>query len=91
MSIMRRIFSNIFGCPEEEKIQEAYRNAMSTNHAMQKKIDSIFRRTESSLRFFAVRFRNLSLVRVFIRAKTFLLRLISSNRELLRTRKHSKS
>ena len=39
MSIMRRIFSNIFGCPEEEKIQEAYRNAMSTNHAMQKKIE----------------------------------------------------
>ena len=39
MSIMRNIFSNISGCPEEEKIQEAYRNAMSTNHAMQKKLE----------------------------------------------------
>ena len=39
MSIMRSIFANISGCPEEEKIQEAYRNAMSTNHAMQKKVE----------------------------------------------------
>ena len=39
MSIMRNIFANISGCPEEEKIQEAYRNAMSTNHAMQKKLE----------------------------------------------------
>lgn len=39
MSIMRSIFANISGCPEEEKIQEAYRNAMSTNHAMQKKLE----------------------------------------------------
>lgn len=39
MGIIQEIFANISGCPQEEKIQEAYRNAMSTNHAMQKKID----------------------------------------------------
>ena len=39
MSIMQNIFANISGCPEEEKIQEAYRNAMSTNHSMQKKLE----------------------------------------------------
>ena len=39
MGIMREIFSNISGCPQEEKIQEAYKNAMSSNHATQKKLE----------------------------------------------------
>lgn len=34
MDVMRKIFANIAGCPEEEKIQEAYKNAMAANHAM---------------------------------------------------------
>ena len=34
MDVMRKIFANISGCPEEEKIQEAYKNAMAANHAM---------------------------------------------------------
>ncbi|MGN1409137.1 MAG: recombinase family protein, partial [Eubacteriales bacterium] len=40
MDVMRKIFSNISGCPEEEKIQEAYKNAMAANHAMQKKLEA---------------------------------------------------
>ena len=49
MSIMRSIFANISGCPEEEKIQEAYRNAMSTNHAMQKKLEFKFQKNKKQL------------------------------------------
>ena len=36
---MRKIFANISGCPQKEKIQEAYKNAMSSNHATQKKLE----------------------------------------------------
>ena len=39
MEMMRKIFANISGCPEEEKIQEAYKNAMAANHAIQKKLE----------------------------------------------------
>ena len=39
LDMMRKIFANISGCPEEEKIQEAYKNAMAANHAMQKKLE----------------------------------------------------
>ena len=49
MSIMRRIFANISGCPEEEKIQTAYRNAMSTNHAMQKKLEFELQKNKKQL------------------------------------------
>ena len=49
MSIMRSIFANISGCPEEEKIQEAYRNAMSTNHAMQKKLEFELQKNKKQL------------------------------------------
>ena len=39
IDVMRKIFANISGCPEEEKIQEAYKNAMAANHAMQRKLE----------------------------------------------------
>ncbi len=38
--LIRTIFSRISGCPEEEKIQSAYRKAISTNHQMQKKLET---------------------------------------------------
>ena len=91
MSIMRNIFANIFGCPEEEKIQEAYRNAMSTNHAIQKKIEFELQKNKKQLEVLRGEISKSLTGDSIYSTKIFLLRLISSNRESLRMRKRSKS
>ena len=35
MKVMREIFANISGCPQEEKIEAAYRNMVANNHKTQ--------------------------------------------------------
>ncbi len=47
--VMRRIFSKISGCPEEEKIQSAYKRMMAENHQTQKKLEESLKKDKTQL------------------------------------------
>ncbi len=40
MEAMRQIFASISGCPQEEKIQSAYKKMMAGNHHLQQKLEA---------------------------------------------------
>lgn len=40
LDAMRQIFTSISGCPQEEKIEEAYKRAVAGNYQMQKKLEN---------------------------------------------------
>lgn len=46
---MRAIFARISGCPAEEKIQAAYRQALASNHQMQKKLELDLQKDKAQL------------------------------------------
>ena len=91
MSIMRSIFSNIFGCRKRRRVRRRIKMLCRRIMSCRRSLSLSFRKTKSSLKSFAARFRNLLLERVFIRVKIFLSRLTSSNRESQMMRKHSKN
>ncbi len=49
MELMETIFSRISGCPEEEKIQSAYKQMMATNHQLQKKLEQDLEKNKKRL------------------------------------------
>ena len=49
MKVMREIFSNISGCPQEEKIEEAYRNVIANNHKTQQKLNLELQKNRTQL------------------------------------------
>ena len=49
IAVMRNIFANINGCPQEEKIQSAYKKMMVENEQMQKKLTYQLQKDQSLL------------------------------------------
>lgn len=49
VDVMKTIFSSISGCPEEEKIQLAYKQAMAANHHTQQKLTLELQSNEAQL------------------------------------------
>ena len=49
MKVMREIFSNISGCPQEEKIEVAYLNMVANNHKTQQKLNLELQKNRTQL------------------------------------------
>ena len=49
MKVMREIFANISGCPQEEKIEAAYRNMVANNHKTQQKLNLELQKNRTQL------------------------------------------
>jgi DNA invertase Pin-like site-specific DNA recombinase len=49
MKAMRTIFANISGCPQEEKIVEAYKSVIAGNHKLQQKLNYELQRDTTQL------------------------------------------
>lgn len=49
MKVMREIFANISGCPQEEKIEAAYRNVIANNHKTQQKLNLELQKNRAQL------------------------------------------
>lgn len=49
MKAMRTIFANISGCPQEEKIAEAYKSVIAGNHKLQQKLNYELQRDAAQL------------------------------------------
>ena len=49
MKVMREIFANISGCPQEEKIEAAYRNVIANNHKTQQKLNLELQKNRTQL------------------------------------------
>ena len=49
MKVMREIFANISGCPQEEKIEAAYRNMVVNNHKTQQKLNLELQKNRTQL------------------------------------------
>ena len=49
MVVMRQIFDNIGGCPQEEQIQNAYKNMITENHRMQKTMSESLKKDKKQL------------------------------------------
>jgi len=49
MKAMRTIFANISGCPQEEKIAEAYKSVIASNHKLQQKLNYELQRDTTQL------------------------------------------
>ena len=49
MKVMREIFANISGCPQEEKIEAAYCNMVANNHKTQQKLNLELQKNRTQL------------------------------------------
>ena len=49
MKVMREIFANISGCPQEEKIEAAYRNVIANKHKTQQKLNLELQKNRTQL------------------------------------------
>ncbi len=49
LNMLQEVFSRITGCPEEEKIQSAYRKMMAANHALQHRLEQELQRNRKQL------------------------------------------
>jgi len=49
LRMMKLIFSNISGCPQEEKIQETYRRMMAENHRAQQRLEGDLQKNRRQL------------------------------------------
>ena len=49
LKIMRLIFASVSGCPQEEKIQSAYKKMMAENHHLQQKTDLSLQKSRKQL------------------------------------------
>lgn len=49
MNAMRKLFANISGCPQEDKIQAAYKSVIAGNHKLQQKLNHELQRDMTQL------------------------------------------